>query len=379
MGTDAVNQTIDVGGPGAPAGPARDALKALAADLPFQLDAHLKRLVESALRRSRKTGLKADHLLSAFTTGRHSEEQFSSVLGALDTTEDGPTARAQLSAWMLGIATLTPDERRIAARYLRSIVQSTPSRHRRPLGERMGHAAILSVLIALPMGLLVSLPLWWQAAPAFEILVYVALLAVLFACVVLLPALGLVGMADSRAANDLRFLSTHALGRLGDPEGVDALAAAAMDADRQIQRMGWIALWVLLPTLAPDDYGRLGAQGVPNLCRLLNSDRSLGVRFGRADFNTRIELLLAIEKVGDARAIPAVRQARHALGASVEFVTIADRVLGVLEERKRRETERATLLRGAEQPAIADGELLRPSIKYAEIQPEQLLRPTDNG
>ena len=48
--------------------------------------------------------------------------------------------------------------------------------------------------------------------------------------------------------------------------------------------------------------------------------------------------------------------------------------LTVLEERNRLETERATLLRGAGTPPIAEAELLRASTSQAELKPEELLR-----
>lgn len=87
--------------------------------------------------------------------------------------------------------------------------------------------------------------------------------------------------------------------------------------------------------------------------------------------------MTALEKVGDARAIPTVRQAvRQWRWDTRENLVLAERVLGVLEERQRQETERGVLLRGAEQPVSDPAELLRAAAQ-TESKPEQLLRPVD--
>src|SRR5205807_1857646 len=93
-----------------------------------------------------------------------------------------------------------------------------------------------------------------------------------------------------------------------------------------------------------------------------------------SDYRFAVELLGALEKVGDARAIPIVQRSAQAWqeGALVEA---ANRALITLEERRRLETERATLLRGAGTPGIAEEELLRASISQADGAPEELLRP----
>ena len=61
------------------------------------------------------------------------------------------------------------------------------------------------------------------------------------------------------------------------------------------------------------------------------------------------------------------------------FALAAGRTLAVLKERKRRETERGTLLRGAGTPPISESGLLRAATNLAENEPEQLLRPVNNN
>ena len=111
---------------------------------------------------------------------------------------------------------------------------------------------------------------------------------------------------------------------------------------------------------------------MPNLCQLLQFYAGKSV-FDRSIDEFNNELLTALEKIGDSRAIPAVKIAAE----HPHLVETANRVLAVLEERRRQETNRLTLLRGSEALATPEKELLRASTGRAESTPDQLLRPID--
>src|SRR5262249_22483297 len=84
---------------------------------------------------------------------------------------------------------------------------------------------------------------------------------------------------DSRA-NRVRAAVARALGRLRVPISVNALAEASIEkgrlhqasGDNKVRQAAWEALLDVLPTLTPDHYGKLRAQTVPNLCRLLQTN-----------------------------------------------------------------------------------------------------------
>ena len=172
------------------------------------------------------------------------------------------------------------------------------------------------------------------------------------------------------------------LGFLGGTEGIPALLRVSQNSD-VLAEVGRHSLLKTLPSLTFErHYGALESDVVPNLCRLLMpicvSDSATFDHFQKA-------VLEAIEQVGDRRAVKAVSRL-HDLYAkerspNLTMMQETGRVLDVLQERERRETEQSTLLRGSEVP-VQPETLLRSYEGTMDTPPEQLLRvanATENG
>src|SRR5438876_632339 len=80
------------------------ALQALARDLPHEQDGYLKRLIEFAIKRCRKSGFPVQRLLAAFAGRSHVHADFELVLETVRTRTFGCAAEARACAWLLGVA-----------------------------------------------------------------------------------------------------------------------------------------------------------------------------------------------------------------------------------------------------------------------------------
>ncbi len=349
-------------------------LKALAADLSSGLDGHLKEIIDAAARRASKSEIDPKHQLGAFAAGSYTPTEFEATLQSLDTSQTGPTVQSHVSAWLLGVPLLKSQDRSRAAGSLRAVLRKSPKSLLMPGKKRMlrafGWISTIAVAFAVVCGIvgaLVPLPgspsLWDEAG--------------FFSFITLYPViLFWLRRRELKSARELRFLAAHALGRVGEVEALDALSAACLERTLYTPEMALISLRVLLPQLTCDHYGRLDSQVVSNLCSLL-SRRAPDYFIYEAAKETYIEeLVTALGKIGDARAVgPIVRAATH--WSQGKVAAASAHALAAIEERHRRETERATLLRGAGQPAVSEAELLRAASGKAEAKPEQLLRPAD--
>ena len=352
----------------------RTGLKALAADLPPELDAYLKKLIDSAAKRTSKSGVDLKHLLSTFAAGAYTVTEFENTLDALDTSRTGPTSQSHLCAWLLGVPLLREQDRTRAAGSLHALLRKGPKSLLMPAGKRMIRALRSTGVLAAALAMFpwiasallsppVSLSMYIEGAAILSLILYPVVLFYL-------------GQREIDDAGDLRFIAAHALGRLRATAAIDALSVARLEGNDYLSRMATASLRVVLPHLTPEHYGQLGSDVVPNLCRLYKQCAPLVTTAENSDYRFALELLGALDKIGDARAIPVVQQSAHAW-KGLALADAANRTLTSLEERKRRETERGTLLRGAGLPAIAEGELLRAATSQAESRPEQLLRPID--
>jgi hypothetical protein len=275
---------------------------------------------------------------------------------------------------MLGISSLKPDQRYAAVVRLRSLLRSTPGFLLMPGESRMMRAAIWTLPFSIPLALLATIPFWSQPG-GMGIPVAIAL-TVLFSGFLFLPSLFIAHETERQAARQLRFITAHALGRLQAVEALDALVAASLEQDAYLSEIALISLRVVLPHLSADHHSPLGTEAIPNLCRLLKRYAPAFVNYNDAGHTLTTELLDALEKVGDSRAIPHVLQLANDWPPG-PLREKAAQVLTLLEERKRRETERGTLLRGATPPVGDPTELLRAATSQTESRPEQLLRPMD--
>lgn len=347
----------------------RRGLKALGVNLPQELDEYLRDLVDSAAAQASRHGADLKHLLPAFAAGSYTPAELDAAIATLDTSRTGVTAQAVLCAWLLGVPLLRDEDRPRAAAALRDVLRKSSKALLMPGEKRAGRAAVWTVGVTIAfaaigwaLGSIIELPgspSWWDemviASPFFAY-------PVISFCL---------RQAEMTEAGDLRFIAAHALGRLQAVSAIDALAGACQEGSFYVSRMAKASLRAVLPHLTPEHYGQLGPDIVPNLCRLLKANTA--VAFGH-EFSQ--ELLTALECVGDARALPTVRQsAQH--WTDWTLTDSANRVLKVLEERKRLETDRGTLLRGTRSPVASEEELLRAAANSPADKPEQLLRAVE--
>ena len=186
----------------------------------------------------------------------------------------------------------------------------------------------------------------------------------------------------ARNLGQVREECARTLGCLGGTEGIPVLLRVSQNSD-VLGEVGRHSLLKTLPLLTFErHYGALESDVVPNLCRLL---MPICV-YNSATFDRFQKTVLeAIEQIGDRRAVKAVSRL-HDLYAkerspNLTMMQETGRVLDVLQERERRETEQSTLLRGSEAP-VQPETLLRSYEGAIDTPPEQLLRVangTENG
>ncbi len=326
------------------------------------------------LRQMELYGYKLDNLAQA----GFSEEAFDLLIDTLNRPSESRWKERLIGAWALGQRQLTPEQKTIAAKTLCAVLENRQMSQDKRLGLRMFRAMIRFVLVGI-LGFSVGALLVsfaeidpYSSAPVFFGLVYMLLLLVTL--VTFLAGLFVMPISfalDAKHTTDVRARAARTLSRLCVPESVGALAKATMDSHRAISVPAWMALRNVLPMLTSDHYGQLGSEAVPNLCRVLNYFQEC-----RTDRKCLLDLLKALEKVGDGRAIPTVRREARKAG-SKQVRAEAERILLILEERQRQENAREMLLRASSGAATTTPDtLLRPAAaNQVETPPEQLLRP----
>lgn len=348
-------------------------MTALASDLPPAHDALLKKIIDKAMRQCRTRGTDTKKLFRAFLTGQYTKAEFDSALASLESTLPGSAPRVKVSAWLLGVASLKPEDRNAAAHSLRILLRDPPVYNPSGARGRMEAAistplgvAILIASVAVNVGSMLS----WGSfyGNCLSVSFHVILLSLI------LIRMQALRRSEARESGEMRYIAAHALGRLGMVEAVGDLSSVSLEKTSKLPEMALISLRVLLPLITPEHYGQLGPELANNLCQILTRPSEIPNVSWKAEFI--IKTIDAIGKVGDGRAIPFVQQAAGRWTYE-PVLRASSRALAALEERQRTETERATLLRGAEQPVISNTELLRASIAQTESKPEQLLRPID--
>ena len=203
---------------------------------------------------------------------------------------------------------------------------------------------------------------------------FIAVLSAAFLCLPIYPiVLPFSLSADETRVNSVRLMAARSLGRMGQIEGLEALAKACLEKNETLRRVAEAGLRSLLPQLTQEHFGQVGSELGPDLCRLLvQSDARLLDTEGQAAALSS-ELLEALEKIGDSRAIPAVQQI-FTVGRTEGLKAQANRILRTLMERKKREQEQQTLLRGAGRSASSSEHLLRAATGPTGNGPEDLLR-----
>ena len=175
-------------------------------------------------------------------------------------------------------------------------------------------------------------------------------------------------MLEKRRLNLARAAAVLSLGRIAAPEAAGVVAAAVYDkvgeGNGEVKKAAERALPAVLRALRPDDYGRVGGNSVDHLCRVLQDRRNHLV----------ISVLEALEKVGGGSAVESVsRLAKKARARDVK--QLAQRVLPVLEARRRDEQAPTVLLRATTSPGAEGEVLLRPVESRFDSDPDLLVRP----
>ncbi|MDW8209167.1 MAG: HEAT repeat domain-containing protein [Chloroherpetonaceae bacterium] len=181
---------------------------------------------------------------------------------------------------------------------------------------------------------------------------------------------------EDRKLNRLRAEVMRACGQLRLLSMLDAVAdgvfyAAGLQQTlgcRKVREAAIQALPEMLAALTPEHYGQLPAGTTPALCRVLYHPD-----------NRLVALALdALGKVGDGRAVAPVEQMVRR-GRTPELRAEAERILPVLQERKRQEEAHSSLLRPSGVPADTPDVLLRPAAAQSHVDPETLLRTVETA
>lgn len=308
-------------------------------------------------------------------------EQSEIVELLLETFQDSSRLRGHEHndvARILGEIPLTSEQKIAVAKCLCvELVPRSPLRRRRllrlgfsGLGKTLLTTSVLAYLFAIYMTTFsYSKEEWdfvgpfssWAIILSFGIGIFILPVAALF----MLP---LIVALNSESLSRMRTTIANTLAYLCEPCSVSALAQAGCDRNVDVCMASRRALVTTLPTLTEEHYGTLSAETTPNLCHILEEICS-----AKPDF--AVVLILALEKVGDGRAVETLENRLFLVPVAVRRE--ADRILPLLRERKRQEEAQSMLLRASSEPSSPKEQLLRPVAGApAESAPEQLLRAT---
>lgn len=231
--------------------------------------------------------------------------------------------------------------------------------------EIFGANALKVLLLTVPVALSISL---------LNIGLFGSLVMAMLVAVAALGPFFTVG--EDAHLNRVKATALHALARFCLPNSCylisekmyDTLNGEMTVGSAQVRRAA--AHWLPLPLARLDyeaHYGRLPTATVPNLCHALTL----------ADEPLALDILQALEKIGDGRAVMTVERLTTR-GKTPRIQAAAQRVFPILEQRQRDENAPRTLLRASAPVATPQNVLLRPAMNTAQEPPEELLRATNN-
>lgn len=310
------------------------------------------------------------------------------LLKALSNPSEGRWRERAVAAWALGRARLAPPMRAEAAQSLGAVVMNSHL----GLGERLSMRVLRALsryfIFILGVSLLESIVntshllgrlddgFLWELPSSSPI----PILSLITWFIVSLLWIGFLGgmsvlpfysiALDARRNNRTRYLSVRSLGRLAQPLSVGTLAMAVMDSNVQVSKEAVSAVQEVLPTLSAEQYGLHDRDTVPRLCQLVSSEMYAPVSW--------LQILAALAKIGDGRAIPAIEWIIKHHGRD-EIGRAAAEALPILRERQQRENDSARLVRAASAPDDAASRLLRPAQDSVDASPDLLLRPVSSS
>ena len=343
--------------------------------VPAHIAEHLKNITSRRKKTFSRTSLISDFVQNELATTRPDEKTFTALRDAI-VDRINPNWREQtVAAWALGKADLTAEQQKEATELLAFLLDYSGRTRGQWRGDNVGTGiayaigwSVLSVLFMVVIG---------SVFAYYNPLLIPGIMIGVFALIItpLVPFITVGNLAS--ITNTVRLEAARSLSSFKSAEGVPSLLRASQNTDF-FWEVGIYALRATLPSLTFEEhYGNLGSDVVPNLCRLLNL--SLDLRTIQAR-EWQLVLLDALEKVGDARALPQLTRLAQEGTSTQGNPAVPEKiaqVLKVLQARIARETEQATLLRGSEAPVLPDT-LLRSYEGVIETPPEQLLRSANH-
>ena len=332
-----------------------------------------RRTMQARIRRLRRRSLLTPHSLEQLGEARLPTETLHALLTMLEGPFEERWEERAAAAWALGLAHLTPRQAENVSHTLRALLRRKPI-----VGRRRANQTADPTLIWLSSygGLLLALYAVLRVTHPAQSVGRMGLLISGFAgfavgARVQSHALRMAGM---RRESRLRSVAATALGRIGCVSSVSLLSRAALDANGDVRRAAEHALLACLDRITPDHAAHIEADVVPNLCRLLDRARQQLSHDSAGAESLALDVLKALEHIGDGRATPAVRNLINT-GWTAPVNRAAKHLLPLLLERQTQETNQRMLLRGAAMPLDPPNMLLRATgLHEDENAPETLLR-----
>lgn len=285
-----------------------------------------------------------------------------------------------VAAWLLGLIPQDEEQRRNAARWLCKVLGGTHPESQNEAWKEHSQGTlryigvVLLILLACGLAGTIIHPLFiW--IPIIVLFGIITLIPGMILFLLFVTCIGAVLWAPIAIISELHFeqiraAAITALGRLRVPESVSILSRSAWDGSPRVSEAAKVALRKVIPTLTPNHYGALSADTTPNLARLLHEWDVLYEQ----DEDFAREVLAALEKVGDGRAVKSVERIAEE-GPTEQLKQAAAAVLPILQERQQKEKDARLLLRAAQAPEDPSHILLRPAGGPPEADTQQLLRP----
>jgi len=332
-----------------------------------------RRVMQARIRRLRRRSLLTPHSLEQLGEARLPTETLHALLTMLEGPFEERWEERAAAAWALGIAHLTPRQTETVSHTLCTLLRRKPIVGRGRADQTVDPTLVwLSSYGALLLALYVVLLMTHPALSAgwSGIAIY-AFASVTIGARLWSRALKMAGL---RRESRLRSTAATALGRIGSASSVATLARAALDTNGGVRRAAEDALLACLDRITPDHAAQMEADVVPNLCRLLDRARQQLSHNSPEAEALALQVLEALERIGDGRAAPAVRNMINT-GWTAPVNHAAKQLLPLLLERRQQETNQRMLLRGAVMPLDPPSVLLRATgLHEDEDAPETLLR-----
>jgi hypothetical protein len=334
--------------------------------------AHLRKLAGSLPRTSC-----VKPVVMALSHGRPpAAEQVEMLRAAATGRAEGRSREKAAALWTLVYAGLLTDVPRAHADVLRAVMRNRESTMGWRVASRIRRAVTSAAIAGGLLATVVAMASALQHLGCGEdslcqggliaANIFLSLAAVLLAAGCLAAPLAL-AVADWTAQTNVRADAAAALSLVAGPDDVDVLAAACFDVSSPVLLLAQYTLKGVLPALDESHRDILTVTTTPSLCRLLRL----------YDLELVCLTLDALGRVGDGRAAGHVELLlTENKGARVREA--AERVLPVLQERRRREGDAASLVRPSSHQS-AEECLLRPTRPGLHGLEEILPRPVEVG